>query len=323
MHKPTSRPAISGTSVIARAGAVLVVLMVVGLAFLWVMIEPAPRPDMVGKAARAELTPCEAPPEPVEFAATAPPQPAPAPPPASGPATGGFITFLTNPAADPHFQASTHRNDSGFYGGHWRPENIRRVADGARLEVRRIAGETVPFTMAEMKTGTHYGFGRYEVIMQPAKGSGLVSAFFTYTGPWQGNPHDEIDIEFLGKDTTRIHFNYFSNGRRGDHAIFDLPFDAAAAPRLYAFEWTPDRIVWFVENTPYYATTATGAKRPGNKQMVFLSTWTGRKLEGWHGPATFASGAGAVFSCVSFQPLGQATPQCSDTYYENRLTKGP
>ena len=41
--------------------------------------------------------------------------------------------------------------------------------------------------------------------MQPGRGSGLVTALFTYTGPYAGDPHDEIDIEFLGKDLTKIH----------------------------------------------------------------------------------------------------------------------
>ena len=34
-----------------------------------------------------------------------------------------------------------------------------------------------------------------------------------YTGPSEGKPWDEIDIEFLGKDTTKVQFNYFTHGR--------------------------------------------------------------------------------------------------------------
>ena len=40
------------------------------------------------------------------------------------------------------------------------------------------------------------GYGRYEVVMTAAKGNGIISSFFTYTGPYFGDPHDEIDFEF-------------------------------------------------------------------------------------------------------------------------------
>jgi beta-glucanase (GH16 family) len=142
-----------------------------------------------------------------------------------------------------------------------------------------------------------------------------VTAFFTYTGPWFKSPHDEIDIEFLGADTTKIHFNYFRNGRSIKPATFDLPFDAAAAPRLYAFEWRPDGITWFVEGEAIYSTVPGDPGVPVSPGKVMFSAWTGKPhMQGWHGVPSFRDGSGAAFQCVSFTPLGHDTPKCSDSY---------
>ncbi|MFN7165073.1 MAG: family 16 glycosylhydrolase [Hyphomonas sp.] len=231
------------------------------------------------------------------------------------PNRGGFLTRLNAPGNDPVFFASSHGNADSFYGGDWKPENIAPRNGGAFLEVRREQSGGLPYTAAEMQSSETFRYGRYETVMQPARGSGLVTAFFTYTGPWFGDPHDEIDIEFLGSDTTRIHFNYFRNGKSIKPATFDLPFDAASKPHLYAFEWRPDGITWFVEGVPIYATEAGDAAIPVTASKVMFSAWTGKPMmAGWHGKPVFRDGSGAQFNCVSFTPLGHDTPKCSDTY---------
>jgi beta-glucanase (GH16 family) len=231
------------------------------------------------------------------------------------PTTGGFFTRLSAPDRDPVFFASRHGNADSFYGGDWKAENIDARSGGAFLEVRREQSGGLPYTAAEMQSAQTYRYGRYETVMQPARGSGLVTAFFTYTGPWFGDPHDEIDIEFLGSDTTKVHFNYFKNGKSIKPATFDLPFDAASKPHLYAFEWRPDGITWFVEGVPVYATEPGDKGIPVAAGKVMFSAWTGKPMmEGWHGKPVFRDGAGAQFNCVSFTPLGHDTPKCSDTY---------
>ncbi len=231
------------------------------------------------------------------------------------PNRGGFFTRLNTPLQDHVFSASNHGNADSFYGGDWVPENIASRNGGAFLEVRREVRSGEPYTAAEMQSSGKFQYGRYETIMQPARGSGLVTAFFTYTGPWFGDPHDEIDIEFLGSDTTKIHFNYFKNGKSIKPATFDLPFDAASKPHLYAFEWRPDGVTWFVEGVPIYATEAGDPGVPVAPGKVMFSAWTGKpKMEGWHGKRLFRDGAGAQFNCVSFTPLGHDTPKCSDNY---------
>ncbi|ABI76649.1 putative licheninase [Hyphomonas neptunium ATCC 15444] len=226
-----------------------------------------------------------------------------------------FLTRLETPDADSMLYASNYDVKDSHYGCHWRGENVEKTPSGALLAIHRVKGASQPCTAAEMQTAGHYSYGRYEVIMRPARGSGLVSSFFTYTGGYFGDPHDEIDIEFLGKDTTRIHFNYFRKGKTGADEIFDLPFDAADADRLYAFEWTPEGITWFVEGVPYYTTPAEDSGLPVAPGRVYMNVWAGEPwIEQWTGTPTYRSGAGAHYSCVSFVPLGQKGAGCGDDY---------
>ena len=129
---------------------------------------------------------------------------------------------------------------------------------GVAMTVKAEARGDRQFTSGSIAThegdAAAYLYGRYEAELKPAKGSGVISAFFLYRyDPWQ-----EIDIEFLGQDTTQILLNvYFNPGVPGDkynHGFsgtpvkIDLGFDAAEAFHRYAIEWDVDEIRWFVDD---------------------------------------------------------------------------
>tara|TARA_R110002020_G_scaffold309301_2_gene525318 strand:- start:151426 stop:152469 length:1044 start_codon:yes stop_codon:yes gene_type:complete len=239
--------------------------------------------------------------------------------PALIPTSPGFISLMGDTQNDAFFYRSDFANPDGHYGGDWSPKNIKQTAEGAELQVRHEQSRSGPFTGAEMKTVNTYGYGRYEVVMRPSKGSGLVSSFFTYTGSYEGTAHDEIDIEFLGLDTSRIHFNYFRKGKTGASATFDLPFDASEADHLYAFEWSPEGITWYVDGKPYYKTVEGDAFVPKTPGSIIINNWAGKPfITGWTGKPTFASGAAAHYSCMSFAPLGDNTRSCSDLFLPHR-----
>ena len=58
---------------------------------------------------------------------------------------------------------------------------------------------------------------------------------------------DEIDIEFLGKDTTKVQFNYYTNGQGNHEYVYNLGFDAAYGYHTYAFNWQRNYIAWPVQ----------------------------------------------------------------------------
>ncbi|KCZ51828.1 family 16 glycosylhydrolase [Hyphomonas pacifica] len=273
------------------------------------------------------VAPPEAAPAPSDaadkLAPEAAPQPAPAPdqPQAKQLANSSpaFISLLGDDRLEASYYLSQSKAPRDFYGGRWAPENIESTANGTTFSVKKEGNTDVPFSIAEASTYKRYGYGRYEAIMQIGKGSGLVSAFFTYTGPYFGDPHDEVDIEFLGKDTTKIHFNYWRNGKRGKFATFDLPFDASEGPHLYAFEWLPDRITWYVDGVPYYASELNDPFIPKTAGKVHFSHWTGiPKMREWHGKPDFGTEAVTTVSCSSFTPMGEDKRSCSDVYKEKK-----
>ena len=126
-----------------------------------------------------------------------------------------------------------------FYRAGWVAENVHFENPSISLEINRKPVDHQPYSGAEVQKRGYYGFGRYEVVMQAAPGSGAVSSFFTHTDATFGDPHDEIDIEFLGNNTRQIHANVFADGQTTGSIYIDLPFDAAEEVHLYAFDWQP------------------------------------------------------------------------------------
>ena len=139
------------------------------------------------------------------------------------------------------------------------PENIIMVEGGGiKLRLMKNDKTVKGYTAGSIATkdahGARFLYGRFETVMKPAKVSGVITAFFLYRfDPWQ-----EIDTEFLGRDTTRILLNVFYNpgeegnlynyGYRGTPVLVDLGFDAAAEFHRYAVEWDTDEIRWFVDD---------------------------------------------------------------------------
>nr|WP_321440845.1 family 16 glycosylhydrolase [uncultured Hyphomonas sp.] len=237
---------------------------------------------------------------------------------------GAFVSVLGDGLSPERFYISKHSNDKGFQGGDWVPENVKTSPDGLRLDVTPTGNPKKPYALAEVQVIGTYGYGRYETIMRPAKGSGLVSAFFTYTGPYFGKPHDEIDIEFVGKDTSIVELNYFHNGKTGSSARIKLPFDASEEDHLYAFDWKPEGISWYVDGKLIYQTPENDPFIPDNPGRLVISNWTGKKeLRQWHGDPDFGNRGSAYYSCLSFTPLGENTRRCSDVFREGAQFPAP
>ena len=187
------------------------------------------------------------------------------------------------------------------------------VLDADDGTLRREGKTTKPFTSGQIQRGGWYGYGRYEVVMEPSAVNGLISAFYVYTGPYFGDSHEEIDIEFLGKDTRRIHLNTFTDGRAlDDPPWIELGFDAAEHPTHFAFEWRQDAVIWEVDGTEVHRISEVDLiPRPPAK--IYIDLWAGAPgLANWSGRVADDARGEMLVQCASYSPLDVTTPQCSD-----------
>ena len=197
----------------------------------------------------------------------------------------------------------------------WTGKNISYEEDGARLYITEEDGK---YYGAELRSSAHYHYGDYEITMKPNPKKGTCSSFFIYTGPsevnpetGERNPHDEIDIEFLGKDTTHVQFNFFVNGKGGNEYKYDLGFDASKEFHTYGFRWTESYITWYVDGKPVYRVDETAKKPlPQTPGRIMMNYWCGTKnAELWMSKYSHDNpGLGSFYQLVktSATPIGGA-----------------
>lgn len=193
------------------------------------------------------------------------------------------------------FESDGWTNGSPF-NVQWSSNNVAYENGVAKLTIAdNPNGSEETFTEyygGEMRTYQYFGYGDYEVSMKPSNKPGTASTFFTCTGSYDTNPHtgqpnpwDEIDIEFLGEDTTKVQFNYYVNGVGGHEYMYDLGFDASEDFHTYGFRWTEDYITWFVDGEPVYRVDATeSSPMPSTAGRMLMNYWCGSSAaENWMG----------------------------------------
>ena len=158
------------------------------------------------------------------------------------------------------------RNDRG--NGH--PFNCSFSKENAIIDngilTLSLTKEGNKYAGAEYRSGARFSYGYYSVSMKATKCPGVISSFFTYTGwPW-----DEIDIEFLGDDTTKVQFNYYTNGVGGHEYVYNLGFDASDDFHEYGFDWQEDSITWYVDGVSVYRATKNIPSAPGH---IMMNLW--------------------------------------------------
>ncbi len=194
----------------------------------------------------------------------------------------------------------------------WKPENVTYENNKMQLAISEMTVKeqkwdeekqenvdvVADYYGAETRTEHYYGFGDFQVRMKPSAVAGTASTFFTCTGPYdvwyeddgetvkKTNNHDEIDIEFLGKDTTKVQFNYFAGGVGGHEYMYDLGFDASKDFHNYGFRWTESYITWFVDDTPVYRVDRPEEGGwPEDPGRVIMNYWCGTEAaSAWMAP---------------------------------------
>lgn len=178
------------------------------------------------------------------------------------------------------FEASDGWTNGSMFNVFWRATNVTFENGKMQLIIDNdpVQQQNIPYSGGEFRSKDFYGHGRYEVNLKAIKNDGVVSSFFTYTGPSDNNPWDEIDVEILGKDTTKVQFNYFTDSKGNHEYMYDLGFDASEDFHTYAFEWHKDKIVWFVDEKEAYTATES---IPVTESKIMMNVWCGKGVDGW------------------------------------------
>lgn len=173
-------------------------------------------------------------------------------------------------------EASDGWSNGGMFDCTWSKDNVQ--FSGGKMNLSITGNSWQGYKGAEYRTTQTFGFGMYDVSMKPIKNDGVVSSFFTYTGPSDGTVWDEIDIEFLGKNTNQVQFNYYTKGQGNHEYVYNLGFDASQSFHQYGFYWDKSSITWYVDKKPVYTAYRDIPQTPGK---IMMNVWNGKGVDEW------------------------------------------
>lgn len=202
-------------------------------------------------------------------------------------------------------------SNGGMFNCTWRANNVSFQDGYLNLTIDKDANGG--YSGGEYRTTQTFGYGMYDVSLKAIKNDGVVTSFFTYTGPTDGTVWDEIDIEILGKDTTKVQFNYFTNGVGEHEYLYDLGFDASEGFHQYGFLWMPDSITWYVDGKAVYTATENIPSTPGK---IMMNTWPGIGVDDWLNPYNGATPLTGQYDWASFTSvdMNSSQPAVTDTF---------
>ncbi len=140
--------------------------------------------------------------------------------------------------------------------------------------------EAKPFKGGELASKETYHYGRYVMRMQMARGSGILSTFFTYKeGAYEvGSFWEEIDIEILGKDDARSWQSNIITGFGQPTAksvqVHRANESLADAYHTYELHWTPDYVAWYFDGQEVRRTTSYQTAQLGSPQSFRFNIWS-------------------------------------------------
>ncbi|MCQ2597463.1 MAG: family 16 glycosylhydrolase [Treponema sp.] len=194
--------------------------------------------------------------------------------------------------------------NGGMFNCGWNPNNVYFQNGKMVIKLNNQWSHGKPYSSGEYRTNNTFSYGTFETNMIAAKGDGLVTSFFLYTG----NPWDEIDVEILGKDTTKVQFNYYVDGVANNEKIIDLGFDASQGYHKYAIEYGNGYINWYVDgkwkwgvnnagfNAPY------GKKMPSHPMQIMVNLWPGTGVDSWLNHFNYWGEKYAYYDYIKYTP---------------------
>lgn len=163
------------------------------------------------------------------------------------------------------------------------PANVSEPGTHALLTLREEQTQVRRLTSGAIASRASYRYGRFRAELCPSGVTGAVTGLFLH----RNAPRQEIDIEFLGKDTTTMLINVFYNpgpegtkleyGYRGTPTLIELGFDATDDFHVYEIDWQPTGIRWLVDGEAVYERTPWNPTPiPDQPLQLNLNLWHSR-----------------------------------------------
>ncbi len=177
------------------------------------------------------------------------------------------------------------------------PSNVKVEGGFLTLTVSKAetaSAEGKMYRGGELRTVEFFGHGRFETRARFAKGSGIVSSFFTYYDYW-ADPEleenwNEIDIEYLGKNPASVQFNVIhwneAQLRTTHEKLLAVDYAPADDFHIYAIEWLPTAVNFYVDEQLVHTQT--------DQVEQFLTLDSKLMMNAWAVVPTLASWAGAL-----------------------------
>ncbi len=216
---------------------------------------------------------------------------------------GGWPFILSSPAVpvppaidstwpltfEDHFDANgvdwTQWRDGGknfTNGGNGELQQYTPIACTVTRSVLRICANRGSangraYTSGELNTKGIFqqAYGYFEIRAQLPKGQGLWPAFWLYDA--SSETLEEIDVmENLGKDTTTYYSTVHDNaGHEFGHSYHGV--DLAQGYHRYAVKWTPEAVIFYLDDVPVYKVTGNAVSRP---MALFVNLAVGGRWPG-------------------------------------------
>ncbi|EQB53346.1 glycosyl hydrolase family 16 [Colletotrichum gloeosporioides Cg-14] len=142
-----------------------------------------------------------------------------------------------------------------------------------------------------IETSWYFFFGRAEVLMKAAPGTGIVSSVVI-----ESDDLDEVDWEWLGGKNTEVQTNYFGKGNTTsyDRGAFHTVADSQGTSTNYTIDWTKEAVKWYIDGalvrTLNYADALGGQNFPQTPARLRLGIWAGGDPDNSAGTITWAGG---------------------------------
>jgi|GEM_PF-542913 len=212
----------------------------------------------------------------------------------------GFVDGLDSMDRDRWEKSNGWSNGDPFYCG-WRSDHVTFADGKMALTLDNAKSADKPYTSGEFRTSEFYGYGTLEASIRAASGEGVVAAsLFFHTGPYDKNPHDEIDVEII---KGKLQVNYYVNGKGGNEKVIELGFDPSRAFHAYKIDWRPDSIIWYVDDKEVHRVNASAGPLPKTPGRIIMNLWPGTGVDNWLGKFEYRAPLIAEYDWIKYTPF--------------------